>query len=73
MFEGSSTPYRAADGSCHYFRVAAIDAELKRLQALGVVFEGVPHLIAKMPDHELRMAFFRDPDVHLLGLMEERR
>jgi len=26
-----------------------------------------------MPDHELWMAFFRDPDRNLLALMEERR
>jgi methylmalonyl-CoA/ethylmalonyl-CoA epimerase len=26
-----------------------------------------------MPDHELWMAFFRDPDNNLLALMEERR
>jgi len=26
-----------------------------------------------MPDHELWMAFFRDPDGNLLGLMCEKR
>jgi methylmalonyl-CoA/ethylmalonyl-CoA epimerase len=31
------------------------------------------HLIAKMPDHELWMAFFRDPDGNLLALMSELR
>jgi methylmalonyl-CoA/ethylmalonyl-CoA epimerase len=28
-------------------------------------------MIAKMPDHELWMAFFRDPDKNLLALMSE--
>jgi len=29
--------------------------------------------VAKMPDHELWMAFFRDPDRNLLGLLCEKR
>jgi methylmalonyl-CoA/ethylmalonyl-CoA epimerase len=32
-----------------------------------------PHLVAKMPDHELWMCFLKDPDENVLGLMEERR
>jgi methylmalonyl-CoA/ethylmalonyl-CoA epimerase len=39
--------------------------------ARGVVSEGEPHLIARMPDHDLWMAFFRDPDRNLLALMSE--
>jgi methylmalonyl-CoA/ethylmalonyl-CoA epimerase len=38
-----------------------------------VAFEDEPHLIAKMPDHELWMTFFRDPDRNLHGLMSEVR
>jgi methylmalonyl-CoA/ethylmalonyl-CoA epimerase len=30
-------------------------------------------MIAKMPDHELWMAFFRDPDKNLVALMSEVR
>jgi methylmalonyl-CoA/ethylmalonyl-CoA epimerase len=37
------------------------------------VFEQQPHRVAKMPDHELWMAFLRDPANNLLALMEERR
>ena len=33
--------------------------------------EGEPHLIARMPDHELWMTFLRDPDRNLIGLMSE--
>lgn len=43
------------------------------LKDRGVPFDDAPHLIAKMPDHELWMAFFRDPDRNLLALMEEKR
>jgi methylmalonyl-CoA/ethylmalonyl-CoA epimerase len=44
-----------------------------RSLARGVVFEVEPHRLAKMPDHELWMAFFRDPDRNLLALMCEKR
>ena len=38
----------------------------------GATFVDEPHLIAKLPDHELWMAFFRDPDGNLLlALMSE--
>ena len=72
MLEGRAE-IPSADGACHYFRVNAIDPVVAELKAKGVVFESEPHLIAKMPDHELWMAFFRDPDARLLALMEERR
>src|SRR4051794_19898484 len=45
-----------------YFKVDSIQAAFETLSAQGVAFEAAPHLIAKMPDHELWMAFFRDPD-----------
>ena len=32
-----------------------------------------PHLIAKMPDHDLWMAFVKDSEGNLLGLMSEVR
>jgi hypothetical protein len=30
-------------------------------------------MVARMPDHELWLAFVKDPDGNLLGLMEEKR
>ena len=56
-----------------YFRVDDIDAARAELVARGVPFDDEPHLIAKMPDHELWMTFFRDPDRNLHGLMAELR
>lgn len=56
-----------------YFRVANIDEAYAGLQTQGVEFVDKPHLIARMPDHELWMAFFRDPDQNLLALMSEVR
>ncbi|HEX2095602.1 MAG TPA: VOC family protein [Longimicrobiaceae bacterium] len=54
-----------------YYRVDDIRAAYGALAALGVRFEDEPHLIARMPDHELWMAFFRDSEDNLLALMSE--
>jgi methylmalonyl-CoA/ethylmalonyl-CoA epimerase len=60
-------------GSVIYFKVADIQEAARALSSRGVVFEADPHLIAKLPDHDLWMAFFRDPDRNLLALMCEVR
>ncbi len=60
-------------GCALYFKVADIQAACDTLAARGVAFEVEPHRLAKMPDHELWMAFFRDPDRNLLALMCEKR
>jgi methylmalonyl-CoA/ethylmalonyl-CoA epimerase len=54
-----------------YFRVADIALAVKELAARGVVFDDKPHLIARMEDHDLWMTFFKDPDGHILSLMQE--
>ena len=54
-----------------YFRVDDIGAARAELAARGVEFEDEPHLIARMPDHELWMTFFRDPDRNLHSLISE--
>jgi methylmalonyl-CoA/ethylmalonyl-CoA epimerase len=56
-----------------YYRVPDLQAAFEALSSRGVGFEADPHLIAKLPDHELWMAFFRDPDGNLLALMSEVR
>jgi methylmalonyl-CoA/ethylmalonyl-CoA epimerase len=56
-----------------YFRVPDIQAACETLAARGVCFEDKPHLVARMPDHELWMAFFRDMDSNLLALLSEVR
>jgi methylmalonyl-CoA/ethylmalonyl-CoA epimerase len=54
-----------------YFKVPDIHEAHTALVGRGVAFEGEPHLLARMPDHDLWMAFFRDPDRNLLALMSE--
>jgi methylmalonyl-CoA/ethylmalonyl-CoA epimerase len=56
-----------------YFKVNDIQAAFRELGVRGVKFEGDPHLLARMPDHELWMAFFRDSENNLLALMSEVR
>jgi methylmalonyl-CoA/ethylmalonyl-CoA epimerase len=63
----------ARHGSVLYFKVADIDAAYKDLTAAGVTFRGEPHVIAKLPDHELWMAFFDDTEGNTLALMHEKR
>ena len=54
-----------------YYRVEDIQGMAETLAGRGVDFERRPHLVARLPDHELWMAFFRDPDRNLLALMSE--
>jgi methylmalonyl-CoA/ethylmalonyl-CoA epimerase len=56
---------------CIYFRCADIALAVVELKKRGLAFTSPPHLIAKMDDHDLWMAFFRDPDGHTLALMQE--
>jgi methylmalonyl-CoA/ethylmalonyl-CoA epimerase len=60
-------------GSVLYFKVKDIASAHITLRDRGVSFIDAPHLIARMPDHELWMVFLRDPDGNTLALMEERR
>ena len=60
-------------GSVLYFKVEDIDATYADLRARSVEFLGAPHMIAKMPDYELWMAFFRDGEGNTLALMHEKR
>jgi methylmalonyl-CoA/ethylmalonyl-CoA epimerase len=62
---------QAGNGSVIYYRVRDIHSACETLAARGVVFVQEPHVVAEMPDHDLWMAFFRDPDSNLLALMSE--
>jgi catechol 2,3-dioxygenase-like lactoylglutathione lyase family enzyme len=70
MLSGSEKPDEHY-GSVIYFKVRDIQQAHESLTQRGASFEREPHLIARMPGHELWMAFFRDPDGNLLALMSE--
>jgi methylmalonyl-CoA/ethylmalonyl-CoA epimerase len=54
-----------------YFAVPDIQAAHAAMKEKSVQFQDEPHLVAKMPDHDLWMVFFRDSEGNLLGLMSE--
>jgi catechol 2,3-dioxygenase-like lactoylglutathione lyase family enzyme len=56
-----------------YLRVADIEAEHAAMIQRGATFIDSPHLVARMPDHDLWMCFLKDPDEHVLALMSEKR
>jgi len=59
------------NASVLYFSVPDIHAAYKRMKERGAHFEGDPHMIAKMPTHDLWMVFFRDTEDNLMGMMSE--
>ena len=69
--EGAFKP--GGSSSVIYFKISDIEGTHRSLTSRGVPFVDEPHLIARMPDHELWMCFFRDLDGHTLALMEEKR
>src|SRR5207247_6469691 len=54
-----------------YFKVADIHAAYETLRGRNVEFVDEPHIIARMPDHDLWMTFFHDHDNNVLALMAE--
>lgn len=56
-----------------YYKVPDIQAAHVTLAQRGVRFRAEPHMIARMPDHELWMAFFDDTEGNTLALMSEVR
>jgi methylmalonyl-CoA/ethylmalonyl-CoA epimerase len=54
-----------------YFSVPDIQSAHARLKDGGVKFEDEPHVIARMPAHDLWMTFFRDSEGNLMALMSE--
>lgn len=60
-------------GSTLYYRVADITASHAALVSRGMHFDAEPHMVARMPDHELWLAFGKDSEGNSLGLLEERR
>ena len=56
-----------------YFTVPDIVSAHRQMLSSGVHFEDAPHLIAKMPTHDLWMTHFHDTEKNLLALMCEMK
>jgi predicted enzyme related to lactoylglutathione lyase len=72
LYLGTPESPEFASNAVVYFRVEDIDEAHAALRERGVAFVDEPHLIAHMPDHDLWMTAFRDPDGNHLVLMSER-
>jgi predicted enzyme related to lactoylglutathione lyase len=71
MLDKAEKPEFDHPSSILYFQVADIQAAYERLKTAGAKFEDTPHLLARMPKHDLWMTFFRDSEGNLLALMSE--
>ena len=54
-----------------YYRVDNLDLAYKELKAKGVPFEQEPRMVHETDTMVLRMAFLRDVDDNILGIMSE--
>ena len=71
MLSRAEKPELDHPSSILYFSVPDIAVAHRKLRDGGVRFEDEPHLIARMPAHELWMTFFRDSEDNVLALMSE--
>ena len=71
MLSPAESPEFDHPGSVIYYKVPDINAQYAALNKRGVEFIDEPHLIAKMPDHDLWMVFFRDSEGNTLAMMSE--
>ena len=55
-----------------YLQCRQIEQQYQRLLDFGIRGERPPQCVASMPDHDLWLAFFRDPEGNLLALLEEK-
>ncbi len=71
-----STPQGAGEvgkNSIPYFQTTNIEQFYTTALQRGATGERAPQLAAQMSDHQLWIAFLKDPDGNLIGLMEEKR
>jgi methylmalonyl-CoA/ethylmalonyl-CoA epimerase len=58
-------------GTILYYKVGNIHSTCAAIKARGVALLEEPHLIARMPDHDLWMASLKDPAGNIFGIMCE--
>jgi predicted enzyme related to lactoylglutathione lyase len=73
MLSTAERPEDEHASSILYFFVSKIEDVHRDLSAKGVRFLDAPHLIARMPDHELWLSAFTDTEGNTLAIMEEKR
>jgi methylmalonyl-CoA/ethylmalonyl-CoA epimerase len=73
MLSAPEQPAFAHPSSILYFKVNDIRSSHRALEQRGIRFTSDPHAVAKLPDHELWMAFFQDSEDNILAIMSEVR
>lgn len=73
MLSRPENPEQDHPGSIIYYLVDDLPAAWARITSAGAASVSEPHLIAKMPDHDLWMAFIIDSEGNVVGLMSEVR
>ena len=73
MLSRPEAPEHDRPGSVIYYLVDDLPAAWARTTGRGAAGVSEPHLIARMPDHDLWMGFVNDSEGNLLGLMSEVR
>jgi methylmalonyl-CoA/ethylmalonyl-CoA epimerase len=72
MLASPEGDFKPGLSSVLYFKVDDIVGAHAEMSARGVQFLTPPHFIAPMPDHDLWLCDFKDPDGHTMALMSER-
>lgn len=73
MLSPPSSPEYDHPSSILYFKVDDIHAAYARLVEMNVRTESKPQLVARMPDHDLWLAGFRDTEGNVMEFMSEVR
>jgi len=73
MISRPSSPQFEHAASILYYRVPDIEASHAALERAGVTVEGAPHVVAKLPDHDLCFGCYRDTEDNVFALMSEVR
>ena len=73
MLSRPEGPEHDHPASVVYYLVDDLPATWAAVTGRGAASVSEPHMIAKLPDHDLWMAFVNDSEGNLLGLMSEVR
>lgn len=73
MLSRAEAPELDHPASVLYYLVDDLPVSWAAVTGRGAAAVSAPHLVAKLPDHDLWMAFLHDSEGNLLGLMSEVR
>jgi methylmalonyl-CoA/ethylmalonyl-CoA epimerase len=69
MLTGASEPEFDHPGSILYFDVPDVRTAYTAFKERGVQFVDQPHVVAPMPNGDLWMSFFKDPEGNTMAIM----